>query len=203
MLEIEKKADLIIESAIRRFTHFGIQKTTMNDVAEELGFTPSSIYYYFPDKNSLIIAVLQRILEQYLVELMTDIQSSTTLSSLLNKVVELRDSFTEKFFMLRLQDPAIRPLFDEACHKEMELCKKGELEIVSTSVETLKANGKVKVNMDIEQSCHLFLDCMTGLTMMLVNQSSSMGALSEDELSLLCKKQKELAAVFCEAYEIK
>jgi AcrR family transcriptional regulator len=52
MVETDKKRDVIIEGAIKRFIHYGINKTTMNEIAEDLSVSKPSLYYYFPDKNS-------------------------------------------------------------------------------------------------------------------------------------------------------
>lgn len=57
MAETDKKRELIIEGAIKRFIHYGINKTTMNEIAEDMSVSKPSLYYYFPDKTSLILGV--------------------------------------------------------------------------------------------------------------------------------------------------
>lgn len=52
MIVADKKREQIIEGAIKRFSHFGINKTTMNDIAEDLAVSKPSLYYYFPIKNT-------------------------------------------------------------------------------------------------------------------------------------------------------
>lgn len=46
-MEIRAK---IIEAAKRRFTHYGYQKTTMAEVAEDCGMSPGNLYRYFAGK---------------------------------------------------------------------------------------------------------------------------------------------------------
>ena len=57
----DQKREAIIESAIKRFAHYGVSKTTMSEIAADLSFSKASLYYYFPDKLSLFAAVLNTI----------------------------------------------------------------------------------------------------------------------------------------------
>ena len=48
-----EKIDQIIESAQKRFGIFGLMKTTMREIAEDLNMSKGLLYYYFPDKEHL------------------------------------------------------------------------------------------------------------------------------------------------------
>jgi len=50
----------ILDAAQRRFAHFGISKVTMDEIAADVGLGKASLYYYFPAKEDLFRAVLQR-----------------------------------------------------------------------------------------------------------------------------------------------
>lgn len=43
------KREAIIEAAIKRFAHFGVGKTTMTEIGNDLSLSKASLYYYFPD----------------------------------------------------------------------------------------------------------------------------------------------------------
>src|SRR5689334_3371797 len=55
-----QRADVIIEAAARRFLAPGFAQVSMDDLARELGMSKKTIYRYFPDKRSLLTAVLDR-----------------------------------------------------------------------------------------------------------------------------------------------
>ena len=55
---VDLKRAKILEVAKRRFSHFGMAKTTMAEIAKDLSFSKALLYYYYPDKNSLYMAVL-------------------------------------------------------------------------------------------------------------------------------------------------
>ena len=63
-MRASKKRSLILEAAIRRFSHFGLAKTTMAEIAQDLSFSKALLYYYYPDKHSLYTAALSHVIEQ-------------------------------------------------------------------------------------------------------------------------------------------
>jgi AcrR family transcriptional regulator len=63
---MEKKNSIqtkIINTAQEVFTRFGYAKTTMEDIAREMGKGKSSIYYYFTSKEDIYRAVIEKELQ--------------------------------------------------------------------------------------------------------------------------------------------
>ncbi|MFF2997938.1 TetR/AcrR family transcriptional regulator [Streptomyces sp. NPDC057950] len=56
----ERRADVIVEAAGRLFFAPGLARVSMDDLARELGMSKKTIYRHFPDKRSLLTAVLDR-----------------------------------------------------------------------------------------------------------------------------------------------
>jgi len=54
-------ADKILEAAAEFFASHGYVNSTLDDVAALAGFTKGAVYYYFKDKESLLLEVLKRI----------------------------------------------------------------------------------------------------------------------------------------------
>lgn len=63
----EKRAE-VIDSATALFTTQGYDETSMAAIARGAGVTPTTIYWYFQDKDELLVAVLDRILEAALTD---------------------------------------------------------------------------------------------------------------------------------------
>lgn len=64
--KMEKKNSIqtkIINTAQEVFTRFGYAKTTMEDIAREMGKGKSSIYYYFTSKEDIYRAVIEKELQ--------------------------------------------------------------------------------------------------------------------------------------------
>lgn len=50
--------EALLQAALRRFARQGYHGTSMRQIARDVGTTPSNIYNYFPNKESLFAAVL-------------------------------------------------------------------------------------------------------------------------------------------------
>ena len=77
------KKEKILEAAYRRFLHYGYSKTTMNEIAGDLSMSKALLYYYFPDKSQVYMAVMQRVADDYL----------NVLASRANTFAGLKDAF--------------------------------------------------------------------------------------------------------------
>ncbi|MGH9136818.1 MAG: TetR/AcrR family transcriptional regulator [Acidimicrobiales bacterium] len=78
-------AKRILDAARRRLELFGIQRTTMEDIARRSGVSRVTVYRHFPTKEALLEAVLLREVRRFLVELGTLIE---TLDSDEDRIVE-------------------------------------------------------------------------------------------------------------------
>lgn len=56
----------ILDAAEAQFRHYGYSKTTVADVAKELGMSPANIYRFFGSKAELLEGVCARMLQQSL-----------------------------------------------------------------------------------------------------------------------------------------
>jgi AcrR family transcriptional regulator len=63
------KKDRILDSAYNRFLHYGYSKTTMNEIAGDVSMSKALLYYYFPDKSQLYVAVMRKLSSDYLEKL--------------------------------------------------------------------------------------------------------------------------------------
>ncbi|EFQ84805.1 transcriptional regulator, TetR family [Aeromicrobium marinum DSM 15272] len=63
-----EKLDEIVVAAADLFTEVGFEESSMAKVAAAAGVTPTTIYWYFADKDALLVAVLERLLTEALEE---------------------------------------------------------------------------------------------------------------------------------------
>lgn len=64
----DAKRDEIVHAAERLFVEVGYEATTMAHLAEAAGVTRNTIYWYFDDKDAVLIAVLDNLLQEALQE---------------------------------------------------------------------------------------------------------------------------------------
>lgn len=69
----------ILDAAEAQFRHYGYSKTTVADVAKELGMSPANIYRFFASKAELLEGVCARMLQQSL--MLTEAAAALPLSA--------------------------------------------------------------------------------------------------------------------------
>ncbi|WP_026401803.1 TetR/AcrR family transcriptional regulator [Actinomadura rifamycini] len=67
----EEKREEILVAAQRLFIHDGYESASMGQIAKNAGVTVNTIYWYFRDKDDLLIAVLDRLLTEALAQYTT------------------------------------------------------------------------------------------------------------------------------------
>ncbi|MBI3837736.1 MAG: TetR/AcrR family transcriptional regulator [Planctomycetia bacterium] len=62
------KPQRIIEAARKRFRYYGIQKTTMQEIAQDAGIAVGTLYLYFSNKDELVVACAEEFVEHHRAE---------------------------------------------------------------------------------------------------------------------------------------
>lgn len=62
--EREQKREAVLHAAAQAFAENGYYRTSLDDIAERLGVTKPTLYYYARSKEDLIVAVAARALDQ-------------------------------------------------------------------------------------------------------------------------------------------
>ncbi|WP_374165517.1 TetR/AcrR family transcriptional regulator [Arcticibacter sp. MXS-1] len=195
MSETDKKREQIIESAIRRFSHFGIQKTTMNEIADDIAVTQPSLYYYFPDKISLIVAVVEKISSDYFNALEERLTTASGLKEAFFIIIDFRRDFLKKFFMMHLTDSSADAIVRVNCAETLQNARLQEIQIVASVIKAALIAGEVSTS-DPEKMSALFLDSLTGLTQWVISRAEKSIFPESAQLEMIVKRQRELADVF-------
>lgn len=56
--ERQRKVNEILDAALSLFSRKGYEGTTIEDIAEELGYAKASLYYYFPGKEAMVKSLI-------------------------------------------------------------------------------------------------------------------------------------------------
>ena len=138
------KLEIIVNAAQKRFAHFGLCKTTMNEIASDVGMGKASLYYYFPDKETLFEAVITKEQNVFFDEMDKVIHSGTDATTQLKKYVKLRSLFFRQLLNLsKLRSDFFhnsKPVYNKA----FERFNKVELEMVSTIIQAGIASKEFK-----------------------------------------------------------
>ena len=93
---------LVVKVAIRRYTYFGILKTTFQDIAKVLNVLPGQVYQCYPLKDLLTIAVMERLLQKYYRQVVNALDPSMSFRENLHIVLRARCSFVKTHYRIYL-----------------------------------------------------------------------------------------------------
>lgn len=197
MLETDKKRELIIEGAIKRFIHFGINKTTMNEIAEDLSVSKPSLYYYFPDKTSLILGVVEKVFNDYFDVLYRDQRQGSDLQTTLLNIIEVKHKFFLRYYMLHLSygnpDSSLNSVELKSYLENMML---KNLRFHESVFETAVQRNEIAQQDDIPKLAELYLSSQSGLTSLCIMHGNKELFPGKKELKLMKEKQISLSKIF-------
>jgi AcrR family transcriptional regulator len=196
MVETDKKRELIIEGAIKRFIHFGINKTTMNEIADDLSVSKPSLYYYFPDKTSLIIGVLDKIFSDLFDILTKEYEEDEPIEKTLLNLIEVGHRFFQKYYMLHLSggspDASLNSVEVKTHIMEM---KKRNHGLFAKIFQKAAEKGEIE-NTEVDKIADLYLSSQTGITSLCIMQGNKDLFPGKKELKIMLEKQTHLCKIF-------
>lgn len=190
----QKKKNQIVKAALKRFAHFGIPKTTMSEIADDVHLTKANLYYYFPDKISLIKdSILAIVAEMDVVERDAMNTEKGGVLVLLNRLLDIRAFFVKKYYMFYMfenvdwiKDPGISLEIDSLIQQdEDQYCE---------IFEKAKDKGEL-ADLDPRYLAKNYSDTMRGLGLMGNVTNIIQGYPSIDNLDDILKRQKEVTEI--------
>jgi AcrR family transcriptional regulator len=200
-IERGNKADLIIETAQKWFGMYGIEKTSMRDIADDLKLSKASLYYYFPDKESLYIAVVEKEQNLFLSLISANITNGKDPVDLLHDYSVKRLSYFRSLLnlsRLRLETfSELKPLI----RKTRTAFREKEKDLLLKIFEMGISKGVFSIP-DPDNYASLFLDVLKGLRVSVVDDKKTM-LIEQDEYEKLLEKTNTFTEIFIKAIKVK
>jgi TetR/AcrR family transcriptional repressor of mexJK operon len=191
----DKKRDAIIDAALKRFAHFGVAKTTMTEIGNDLSLSKASLYYYFPDKLSLYAAVLKYISEATEKKDEAIITAKETPLEAIHTYLEIRTDFIIKYHNILEFLKTFTPLtMPPALQELFSIFNSRELSRITAIMEKGKQQGIFNI-VDARKSAELFYEFLEGFRYSIIARSGNFFPEKKQFLAIL-KKEKEFACVF-------
>lgn len=193
--KVDDRRAQIIGAAIRRFSHFGIDKTSMSEVADDIKISKANLYYYFPDKWSLINAIGDTVIAESDQEIdkILERERGRGVEHLLLQVVEIKRAYFNKYKQLvqdldeaHVRDSRFKELTDRIFEKERATTAR----ILELGIQS----GEL-VTMDLKATSELYTIVMRGLIMYSM-YSSPAHFIEPASLDAVHEKQKEFVRIF-------
>ena len=173
------KIQQIIDEARKRFSLFGFERTTMNDIASRVSMSKASLYYYFPDKQSLFRAVIEKEQEEFFGEMRSRLDKLETPQIMLRDFITIRHEHFKKFLNLNIfrfgDFQKIKPHIKET----FTLFRVKETRIIESIIRTGIESGDFSCQ-DPSATAALFLDILQGLRMVVMQHRDYLELTAED-----------------------
>ncbi len=200
-IDKSRKLKIIIEASQKRFGVFGVEKTSMREIADDLKLSKASLYYYFPDKESLYKAVVEKEQNEFIAKISERIMNFNEPEQLLLEYVNARLSYFRSLLnlsRLRLETySGLKPEFIET----IKAFRDKEKDIIKMIFDKGTRSGKFFID-EPDQLASLFLDMLKGLRIMLINEKETL-FLEQDEYEILLEKTISFTNVFIKALKYK
>jgi len=194
-MQADRKREMILEKASLRFAHFGIQKTTMNEIADDLSISKPSLYYYFPDKVGLVVAVIEKIVTDYQERLAILFKDARNIKDAIFSMLDLRREFLQKYFMLHLADFNDVHLTKQELKKSINHIRSNEIQLVKEVFEKGIQLNEIK-SKNAEHSAELFVDMLAGINICVLARQEKQLVPDDKGFEEVLSKQKELSVIF-------
>ncbi|GGH09041.1 MULTISPECIES: TetR/AcrR family transcriptional regulator [Pedobacter] len=195
MIVADKKREQIIDGAIKRFIHFGIGKTTMNDIAEDLSVSKPSLYYYFPDKKHLIIGVIERVFNDFFELIKKKYNPDLPIEEILFNAIDVRNTFFQKYYMLRITEGIPDLLNDEVIKGKLQTLKQTEKDFFSEIFSRARDKKEIEHD-DCAHIAELYLESLMGLSTMCIMETGKDLFPDKKTINKMTMKQKNLTSIF-------
>jgi TetR/AcrR family transcriptional repressor of mexJK operon len=195
---MENRKDQIIDAALKRFSHFGFHKTTMNEIADDLRITKANLYYYYPDKSTLIVDVLIKLAndvyagEKEIVE-----NYSGDLMKTMYEILEYRSEYTRKYYVLHICENLdwIKGL---DINEVMQDFYKRDVSLMKVLYQKSVDRGELMMD-DIESCACTIVEIQNGLGIIHTISDVITGIPNESNVDMILESQKRALKLIFEA----
>ncbi len=174
------KREKILEAAHHRFLHYGYSKTTMNEIAGDLSLSKALLYYYFPDKSQLYVAVMRKIAGEYLNILESKVNTLDSLKEAFVFQINAQHDFILKnynfFDFFRLNEQNLPDIIWEI----VEQVHQAEIDLLVNAINKETKKGNIKAVSNPTEIVSLLLDALHGVRVSSVSYKKTMFHRKED-----------------------
>jgi TetR/AcrR family transcriptional regulator len=190
----DKKRLLIIDAALKRFAHYGLAKTTMTEIAKDISFSKALLYYYFPDKLSLYVSVIENMMHTLSRDLIKSVEKTSTATEGILMLLQKRQAFIQKYYKLIEYTQMIGPELPEALYEKFTRARAFELKIITELLSKGNLSGELSVD-DITFTTEIFVEAVSGIHFNILTRAKNLFP-GKEEFKLIFLKEKRFAEIF-------
>ncbi|WP_140936898.1 TetR/AcrR family transcriptional regulator [Sphingobacterium lumbrici] len=191
----DEKRIKILESAKRRFAHYGMSKTTMAEIANDLSFSKALLYYYFPDKNSLYCAVLDYVIKEQEEDILQVLKPVKNTEKAIMLILEKRMEYIKRYYNLfEYTFNASKDVSEDLGKVIICSFEKQHKQIISILKNGGKSGELVVDN--YEETARLLLFSLMGMRLIVIKDLKHSFFSTKEEFDAILEMQKKMAKIF-------
>lgn len=190
----DKKRLLIIDAALKRFAHYGLAKTTMTEIAKDIALSKALLYYYFPDKLSLYVSVIEHLMHQISRELIKSVEKTTNATQGILTLMQKRQTFIQKYYKLIEYTKMMGPELPDELRDKFNRARAFELKIITSLLNKGNSTGEFAIQ-DINLTTEIFVDAISGIHITMLNRAKIIYP-DKEQFKQIFLKEKKFAEIF-------
>lgn len=195
MAELDHKRELILEAALRRFKRYGLSKTTMEEIARDLEMSKGSLYYYYSDKDSIYVAVVERIIADCYVDMSAFVEEAVSVEAIMDRYLKLKEKILLEYHFLFGVNEWIKDVPSSQMRQIIELIQQVEISFISAWISRGIEIKEINPAHDPEHTAQLLVHVLFGTWVIWCKRQAS-GFDPYDRESLQCFMAMEKQVLF-------
>jgi AcrR family transcriptional regulator len=195
------RINTILKAAQKRFGMYGLEKTTMSEIAKDVGISKASLYYYFPDKEHLYKEVVEMEQASFFELVDKNLQEAIGPEKMLKNFMDIRLNYFRTFFnlsRLRLEEfRHMKPMLEDT----LNVFRKREVESLEIIIRKGIDKGEFFTQKPNEISS-LFLEMVRGVRSLVFHNKDLMYVEPED-YEILVRKMNDITDMFIKSLKYK
>lgn len=190
----DKKRILIINAALKRFAHYGLAKTTMTEIAKDISFSKALLYYYFPDKLSLYVSVIEYLMHAISKELTKAVAKTTSSSDGIMMLLQKRQGYIQKYYNLMEYSKTTCTELPADLYDKFNKARDFELKVITSLLNKGVENGEFSLD-DTAYVTEIFVNALSGIHFNILSKERKIFP-DKNQFKQIFAKEKRFAEIF-------
>jgi TetR/AcrR family transcriptional regulator len=190
----DKKRLLIISAALKRFAHYGLAKTTMTEIAKDITFSKALLYYYFPDKLSLYVSVIESLMHTISKDLLKSVDKTDTSTEGITLILQKRQGYIQKYYNLLEFAKTVGPELPTDLLEKFNRARDFEFKIIISLLNKGVETGEFFIE-DPVLIAEIFVEALAGIHFNILNKDKNMFP-GKEQFKKIFIKEKKFAEIF-------
>lgn len=204
MAKANRRRQDILDAAIYRFSHFGVAKTTMAEIASDLSISKASLYYYYTDRNSLFAAVFDWVISEVTAEISEQMDRGLGADPYraMAYVLDTRIAFLTKHYKLLEDLGSYGHDYPEPIQEAIARGRAQELAIIRRVLAAGVENGKLRID-NLDETTNMFFYAIVGMRFAVLRMAKIDFFPTQEEFDQILVLQKKLVVILLDGLAAK